>query len=133
MPSIHSGLSATHEEYLAVRDDDKVLVFVQTGVNREPAAAKFLVDVQGWELEILLGLDGVLRGSPAVRIVVEFWPGALRERGREPAEVLNRYVEMGYGLRTVLHGDPADIPLDEIVRVCDSGGPDGQVNLLLSR
>ena len=91
------------------------------------------LDVQGWELEILLGLDGVLRGSPAVRIVVEFWPGALRERGRDPAEVLNRYVEMGYGLRTVLHGDPADIPLDEIMRVCDSGGSDGQVNLLLSR
>jgi hypothetical protein len=44
-----SALSATHEEYLAVRDDDKVLVFVQAGVEREPSAAKFLADVQSWE------------------------------------------------------------------------------------
>jgi len=44
-----SKLSATHEEYLQVRDDDKVVVFVQAGVEREPAAARFLADVQGWE------------------------------------------------------------------------------------
>jgi hypothetical protein len=68
-----------------------------------------------------------------VRIVAEFWPGALRERGREPAEVLHRYLEMGYALRTVIHGEAAELALEEIVRVCDSGGPDGQVNLLLSR
>ena len=91
------------------------------------------LDVQGWELEILLGLDETLRRSPAVRIVVEFWPGALRERDRDPAEVLHRYVEMGYSLRAVIHGEPAELTLEEIVRVCDSGGPDGQVNLLLSR
>jgi FkbM family methyltransferase len=91
------------------------------------------LDVQGWELEILLGLHETLRRSPAVRIVAEFWPGALRERGREPGEVLHRYLEMGYAIRTVIHGEPAELALQEIVRVCDSGGPDGQVNLLLSR
>lgn len=91
------------------------------------------LDVQGWELEILLGLDGTLRRSPAVRIVAEFWPGVLRERGREPGEVLRRYLDMGYALRAVIHGDPAELSLDEIVRVCDSGGADGQVNLLLTR
>jgi hypothetical protein len=47
-----SELSATHEEYLVVRDDDKVLVFVQSDVEREPSAAKFLVDVQGWRGDI---------------------------------------------------------------------------------
>jgi len=91
------------------------------------------LDVQGWELEILLGLNETLRRSSAVRIVAEFWPAPLRERGREPAEVLHRYLEMGYALRAVIHGEPAELTLDEIVRVCDSGGPDGQVNLLLSR
>lgn len=44
-----SKLSATHEEYLAVRENDKVLVFVQSGIEREPTAARFLADVRGWE------------------------------------------------------------------------------------
>ena len=89
------------------------------------------LDVQGWELEILLGLDETLRRSPAVRIVAEFWPGALRERGRDPAEVLRRYLELGYALRAVIHGEPAELALRRDCGVCDSGGPDGQVNLLL--
>lgn len=43
-----SGLSATHEEYRAVRDTDKVLVFVQDGVTREDAQGAFLKEVEDW-------------------------------------------------------------------------------------
>lgn len=91
------------------------------------------VDTQGSELEILLGLDLTLRRSPGVRVLVEFNPNMLSDRNREPLEVLSRYRELGYSLRTIVHGEPSDLANTEIMQACASGGYDGQVNLLLTR
>jgi FkbM family methyltransferase len=91
------------------------------------------IDTQGWEFEILVGIDLTLRRSPGVRIVAEFAPQILKDRGRDPLEVLARYREFGYAVRTVVHGEPADLANTEIMQVCLSGGREGQVNLLLSR
>lgn len=91
------------------------------------------IDTQGWEFEILLGMDLTLRRSPGVRIVAEFCPQIVRERDRDPLEILSRYRGLGYSVRTIVHGEPADIADPEIMEVCASGGRDGQVNLLLSR
>lgn len=44
-----SGLSPTHEEYLEARGHKPVLVFVQTGVTREPDEDKLVEEVSGWE------------------------------------------------------------------------------------
>jgi len=44
-----SGLSATHEEYLEARGQRPVLVFVQSDVDREPAQARFVREVEDWE------------------------------------------------------------------------------------
>lgn len=41
-------LSPTHEEYLEARERGSVLVFVQTGVDREAKQEAFLRDVQQW-------------------------------------------------------------------------------------
>ncbi len=43
-----SGLSATHEEYQEARERKPVLVFVESGVTREPAQQAFLDEVQAW-------------------------------------------------------------------------------------
>jgi FkbM family methyltransferase len=91
------------------------------------------IDTQGWEFEILLGIDLTLRRSPGVRIVAEFCPQILKDRDREPLEVLARYRELGYSIRAIVHGAPADLIDTEITEVCASGGAEGQVNLLLSR
>ena len=91
------------------------------------------IDTQGWEFEILLGMDLTLRRSPGVRIVAEFHPQMLRDRDRDPLEVLANYRSLRYSVRTIVHGDPADLADPEIMEACASGGPDGQVNLLLTR
>lgn len=44
-----SGLSPTHEEYREARGGKPVLVFVQTGVQREPDEDKFVEEASGWE------------------------------------------------------------------------------------
>jgi FkbM family methyltransferase len=91
------------------------------------------VDVQGWEFEVLLGLDGVLSRSPGVRIVTEFWPAPLRATDRLPTDVLARYRQLGYRIRVSSGDDLLQLSDAEVVELCDTGGPDGQVNLLLER
>jgi len=44
-----SGISPTHEEYREARGTKPVLVFVQTGVTREPQQERFVEEVSGWE------------------------------------------------------------------------------------
>lgn len=44
-----SGLSATHEEYREARDTRPVIVFIEAGVDPEPAQAAFIREVQAWE------------------------------------------------------------------------------------
>jgi hypothetical protein len=44
-----SGLSPTHEEYREARERKPVLVFVQTGITREPNEEKLVEEASGWE------------------------------------------------------------------------------------
>ena len=91
------------------------------------------IDTQGWKFQILLGIDLTLRRSPGVRIVVEYCPQILKDRDRDPLQVLARYRELGYGILAIVHGAPVDLVDAEITEVCATGGSEGQVNLLLSR
>jgi FkbM family methyltransferase len=91
------------------------------------------IDTQGWEFEILLGIDLTLRRSPGVRVVAEFCPQILKDRDRDPLQVLARYRELGYDIRAIVHGAPVDLVDTEITDICATGGAEGQVNLLLSR
>lgn len=43
-----SGMAATHEEYIEARERKPVLVFVESGVEREPKQQAFLDEVQAW-------------------------------------------------------------------------------------
>jgi hypothetical protein len=43
-----SGLSPTHEEYREARDSSELLVFIQTGVSREPRQESFVKEVREW-------------------------------------------------------------------------------------
>jgi len=91
------------------------------------------IDVQGWELEVVLGLRATIERSPGMAIVAEFWPSGLRERGRDPYEVLDGYRDVGLEVVTQVDRRLGRLDDDEIVAVCDAAGPDGQVNLFLKR
>lgn len=43
-----SGLSATHEEYREARERKPVLVFIEAGVEAEPAQRALIDEVEGW-------------------------------------------------------------------------------------
>jgi len=91
------------------------------------------IDVQGFEPDVVLGMERIVYDSPAIVLIVEFWPTALVDRGLEPAEVLDRYRRLGYHISVNDQWGTGTCFTDEVIDHCRSAGPDGQVNLVLRR
>ena len=67
----------------------------------------FKLDVQGWELDVLRGLTGLLPANPALKLFVEYWPAGLRRAGTEPAELRSCLREQGWQLAATPGLEPA--------------------------
>ena len=78
--------SATHKESVPVnvaRADD-----VLDGAKID----LIKMDVQGWESDVLRGLEQTLRSNPALTVYFEYWPEGLRRAGEplsSPVEILH--------------------------------------------
>ena len=62
------------------------------------------IDVQGFELQVLLGAQQTIASNPGITILLEFWPYGLRMAGSEPAELLDFLKKAGLTVRGL---DPA--------------------------
>lgn len=91
------------------------------------------IDVQGFEVEVITGMSRMIERSPQVVIVAEFWPSALRDRGLDPVDVLRHYRDAGLEVRVQIEREIAKKTAREIVSLCNTAGPTGQVNLVLTR
>jgi FkbM family methyltransferase len=91
------------------------------------------IDVQGYEPEVILGMERIIRASPAIVLVVEFWPKPLFERGLDPTEVLGRYRQLGFLIAVNDDWGTGSCTAEDVLAHCDSAGPEGQVNLILRR
>lgn len=91
------------------------------------------IDVQGFEPEVILGMQRIIRDSPAIVLVAEFWPTSLEDRGLDPGEVLDRYRQMGLHIAVNDDGGTGTCTAEDVLEHCRSAGPNGQVNLILRR
>lgn len=56
------------------------------------------IDVQGFEGEVLGGLEQTIRSSRTLTMLAEFWPQGLRRAGTDPLELLERLESYGLSL-----------------------------------
>lgn len=91
------------------------------------------IDVQGYESDVIRGMHRLWSQNSNVKLVIEFWPAALRQRGLSPESVLDEYRTAGFSVRMLQGEAPIDMSTNEIMHYCGTAGPDGQVNLFLAR
>lgn len=97
----------------------------------QPVVHVVKVDVQGFEHLVVEGMLATLRRSSQVQVVIEFGLQMLEAAQISPIEVLGVYRRMGFEVLW-LHRDGLRSETDEeLVRAARSGGPDGQLNLVL--
>jgi FkbM family methyltransferase len=87
------------------------------------------LDVQGLELAVITGMLQTLRNSPGVQMLVEFMPSGMDD---DPAHLLRVYRSFGFTIRMLRPEGLVAADDAEIVELCASGGPTGQVTLLLA-
>jgi hypothetical protein len=66
------------------------------------------IDVQGSEIEVLLGAQKTLVDNPAITIVFEFWPYGLRQAGHRPIELWDLLQEAGFSIAALAHDGRLD-------------------------
>jgi FkbM family methyltransferase len=91
------------------------------------------IDVQGYEDQVLLGMRKLLRRSPDVCVVAEFYPSAIRERGEHPVEVLRTYRALGLDRVVCVEDRLERLEDEQVLALCAAAGREGFVNLLLRR
>lgn len=94
--------------------------------STEPTLIK--IDVEGWELDVLEGLQGTIRRSPNLAMIVECSPGHIRRRNASPAEWFDRIRSWGLSCWLIDDEHMTLQPLEEISGIDDRGA-----NLLFSR
>jgi FkbM family methyltransferase len=75
------------------------------------------VDVDGGEPEVVEGMRSLLARSPAVRLIIEFWPAGLRQRGVRAERFLQSLCDLGFRMRIIGDGGGLeDIELTRLAR-----------------
>lgn len=67
------------------------------------------IDVQGWELEVLRGMERTLTACPRASIYLEYWPEGFRRAGYQCVDLIRFLRDRSYDIH--LTGD--DTPLDD--------------------
>ena len=91
------------------------------------------VDVQGFEAEVLRGMEGIIRKCRRIAVVAEFFPHALELRGTAPREVLEAYRALGLDRLVSVAGQLERLDDESLLALCARSGPNGFVNLLLQK
>ena len=57
------------------------------------------IDVQGWEVSVLRGMERTIRENPALRLRVELWPYGLRAAGTSADALIDTLERFGFSLQ----------------------------------
>lgn len=89
------------------------------------------MDVQGYELQVLTGMQRVLANNPGIMLLVELWPWGLRHAGTTPQHLLDTLSELGFSLWEVPEDGPVRPVAADIVSQVEPNM--GFTNILCAR
>ncbi|MSO55894.1 MAG: FkbM family methyltransferase [Acidobacteria bacterium] len=56
------------------------------------------IDVQGYELNVVKGMQAIMDRSPAIKVFFEYWPSGLGYAGCTPGELLDFFIDRRFSL-----------------------------------
>ncbi len=91
------------------------------------------IDVQGGEIDVLAGMQGIAARSPGIVVFLEFTPLMLHDRGLDAREALSLIRGQGWAVALLLGDAVRRADDDEILQICASAGAEGSLALRLTR
>jgi FkbM family methyltransferase len=64
------------------------------------------MDVQGYECQVLAGMQSTLKASPKVKVLTEFWPEGMRRAGGDPAWYFATFEQLGFSAYSLTDNHP---------------------------
>ena len=91
------------------------------------------IDTQGFESFVLQGMDLMLRESPKIKILIEYWPWGIRQTGRSPTLLLEQFLEYGFQIFEIDGDHHKLVPINSIASLAHLEKERQHTNLFLER
>ena len=56
------------------------------------------IDVQGYESQVVRGMQAIMDRSPDIKVFFEYWPAGLAHAGRAPTDLFELFIDRGFSL-----------------------------------
>ena len=101
--------------------------------HRERRIDILKVDVEGWELNVLAGLEKTIMSSRKITIFCEYNPSAQECAGRTPRELLDWFLDRQFALSYPRNGELHALPPAMIDQIAETLGPQGYATIFAQR
>ncbi|MCC7202789.1 MAG: FkbM family methyltransferase [Nitrospirae bacterium] len=79
------------------------------------------IDIQGFEMQAIKGMEKTLRHNKTIKLLSEFWPYGLRKAGSSLSQYYNFLKDMGFEVFLLEIGRCRNITAENVKRLEDSG------------
>jgi FkbM family methyltransferase len=113
-------------EIEAISIDDYVLL------NNIKKIDLIKIDIQGFEMQAIKGMEKTLNSNPNIKIISEFWPYGLRAAGSSLSEYFNYLVALGFDIQ-ILHENKLAVLNIEQVKLMENLNKEHYYNIFAFR
>lgn len=72
------------------------------------------IDIQGYEMQAIRGMEKTLNSNPNIKLISEFWPYGLRTAGSSLSEYYNYLVQLGFNIQILDKNKLKALRLEEV-------------------
>jgi FkbM family methyltransferase len=123
---------------IAYPGEDRISISVpattlDSALAENPHVDMVKFDIQGAEVFAVDGMDKILRASPGVKILSEFWPEGIRRCGQEPIDFLKNWRGLGFSISHIDEDKGALVPFSDDGELLKLAERNHYTNIFLER